>query len=396
MLNLTGIKYKFLLTLFFIGTFSLEAVSVRRLSEAVKDYNNERYRSSLSEVKDYLKENPADEIAYELKEIIEKKIAFGYLKRGYTYVAEGYKKEASEEFDAAAEYHSELTAEIEGKYLQILESYSEKEAANRMIYSMIKRPVPSDSEYYRVVGSVRSRVAEEEVASLRRDFDILKSHVNDLIDERRWGEAVKNIKGYLEENPESEVGVNFLTEVKRKAAEDYFEQALEKIQSGEDERGRELAGISRDYDERWYTNVLESKIKGVQTKIHMGDYGEAEEIINILKHLAPELDGLESYYVDYVSETPEGFLNNSVRKYEEREYSEAVSRFEFLKGLEPENRDAQLYYHLSSARAYIREQDLENIRLHLIKVLEISPGEKEALEIFERLQDVAEIVNNAY
>ena len=71
------------------------------------------------------------------------------------------------------------------------------------------------------------------------------------------------------------------------------------------------------------------------------------------------------------------------------------SGFDFLRIRQPNNMIAKIYYHLSSARKFITELKLEKVKEHLIKVLQIAPDEKEAIDVFDRLQDVLMVMGKS-
>ncbi len=119
---------------------------------------------------------------------------------------------------------------------------------------------------------------------------------------------------------------------------------------------------------------------------------KAKDQLKVLAHLDPEHPD-PPLYLRLFKIDEEGFFNDTVLLYDVGKYNEAAVRFDFFSLREPDNSDAKLYYHLASARRFILDIKLEEVKNHLIRALEISPDEREAVDIFSRLQDVLEVMS---
>ena len=369
----------------------VETLALEKLGEAVSAFSAGKYERALKRVESYLEEYPADALAAKFLNTVRSRLASRALKRGYTFISEGIESSGVEELMRASGFHSGYVSGIEERFTELLKDHDRRAAANLMLLEIIKNPTPADAEVNGIFAGVRGRLAGSMTEVERLDFESLTDRIEKLRKKGEWSGAVDMILDYMEANPGSADANLFLSEINRDAARDYYGRALEQVGKNRLRAGRELAQSSRSYDPEWYEKMIESEMEAVKLKIATGDLEEAKEHLEIIQGIEPGNPN-PALYLSLFDENRTGFLERSVEEYRNREYKAAAARFDFLRLREPDNRQAQLYYHLSSARAFIKERNLEKIREHLLMALKISPGEQEALDIFDRLQDVIEIL----
>ena len=367
------------------------AYALERLGEALELYRRERYRAAFERTRQYLRDYPRDALGAELSELFALQNAFTYLKRGYTLRSEGLDRMADKEFEKASEFHPEFTRETEEKFTELLEEHTVREASNRMLFSLLEDPRPPEAEIYRVSALIRERLADMQTDIERLDYEALEDRVSRFRQRERWSDAAEMIADFIKNNPGSAQAKVLLSEINREAAQHFYSRAVEELERNRRRDGRRYAETSRQHDYEWFEAQVEKELDEAKVKIALEEFDEAKEQLKILENLNPE-DPIPEMYLGFFDEDESDFFERSMEEYLRSGYREAASRFDFLRLMEPENLRAQLYYHLASARAYIQERNLDKIREHLMRALEISPGEREALEIFDRLQDVMEIM----
>ncbi len=367
------------------------AYAIKRLKKTLERYNNENYRSALSKTEDYLLDYPKDNLALDMKDMILTKQAVVSLKKAYTLKSEGDDNEPVKNFQKANELDSQYATRIEDRYEVMLKTMSPQAAADNIILYMLRSPVPTESVEYSIERRVRDRYATVLSETERITLEELKKEVNKLAEDEKFDEAVEMIMGFMNNNPGSSDAKVLLSKINRKAAQYFYRQAEDLIKDDEIEKGRKEALVSKRYDHKWYQQKIAQKMEEAKTSIAIGDDAGARTKLQMLSHLNPKERG-PSLYLSLFEEDRTGFIQRSIEIYKNREYEEAMVRFDFLRLKQPENEDAQLYYHLAAARQSIRRQDLNKVREHLISALKISPDEKKALAIYDRLQDVLEIM----
>ncbi|MEA3506826.1 MAG: hypothetical protein U9R36_04995 [Elusimicrobiota bacterium] len=367
------------------------AHALKRLRQAMERYNGENYSAALSKVKSYLTDYPRDEAALDMKEMISKKLAAGKLKKAYTLKGEGADNEASGILQEVLNLAPEYAQNIESRYKDKLENMNSKEAVDSIILYMLRNPAVEESREYEVSRHIRQKLASSLSDAERVTFEEIKRKVDILTEDKKFNRAVELVSDYLNNNPGSSEARMLLSEINRKAARYFYDEAVRLINRGKKEEGSRQAAMSKNYDAGWFANKVDESMDEAKMSLAVGDRSQAESKLRMLSHLIPS-DSRPSLYLSLFEEDRTGFLQRSVELYRNRQYEEAMVRFDFFRLNEPDNREAQLYYHMAAARKYIRQQDLEKVKEHLISVLKISPGEKEALEIYDRLQDVMEIM----
>ncbi|NLB35106.1 MAG: hypothetical protein GX817_04740 [Elusimicrobia bacterium] len=365
--------------------------AIDRLGDAVDFFSKDRYPRAKKILEDYLLENPWDELAIQFSDIITIRQSEFHLRRAYTLISEGAEANANNELNLAAIAHPGHFAKKEAEYTELLKKQPSRQAASYMIADMLNNPTPSETQVNEIVSSIRECVAGAMVAAGRMSIEVLNEVVGRFRKDKEWDQAIKIIVEYLSANSDSIEAEQLLSEISSTASEDYYNQAVNQINRKKLRLGRELAEISRKYNSEWFEDRIERDFETARTFMAMGELSDAKKQLEILKNLDPNKSVFE-LYLSFFKENPVGFFDRSLEKYRGQYYEESSARFDYLRVREPENNQAQLYYHLSLARNYIRDQDLEKIRVHLIHALEISPGEQEALDIFDRLQDVMEIM----
>ncbi|MBN2407181.1 MAG: hypothetical protein JXJ19_05740 [Elusimicrobia bacterium] len=370
---------------------SLSPDASMNLKQAVDLYMKNNYDAALKKAEAHIKFNSEDELGKEIKDMIEKTISYGYLKKGFTLMSEGLYKMADSELEKASEYSSDYSLAIEEEYSQYLKQYSKEKAANKILYDLLQQPKPDEIEMYEISRKLRERLADDEYMEKYKEFEKLKMKVTKLEKKSDWSEAVDAVSEYLAEIPDSIDAKLLLTQINRKAAQAFYEQALVLLEQAKVEEAREKAKLSRERDAQWYINSIDSEMEEAAMNIAMGEDEKAKNKLNIVKYLDPG-NQAAPIYLQLFDEDMDGFFERSLKLYEEGDYLEASVRFNFFRLRMPEDKLSKLYYHLAAARRYIKEVNLEKVREHLIKALEISPGEVEALDIFDRLQDVMEVM----
>ncbi|MDA3792426.1 MAG: hypothetical protein PF545_02055 [Elusimicrobia bacterium] len=365
--------------------------AVKRLKKAIESYNKEYFRSALSKTEDYLSDYPQDNLGLDMKDMIVKKLAAINLKKGYTLKAEGEENLSSENIQNAIDLHPGYSGQIEDRYEEMLKTRSREEAANNIILYMLRSPIPDESEEYELGRRIRKRYASTLSETERMSLEELKDEVNKLAEDKKFNKAVELIMGFINNNPSSSEAKLLLTEINRKAAQYFYTQAQKLIKSDKINKGRKEALLSKKYAPQWFQQKIEKSMEEAKMSIVVGDRAGAKSKLKMLSHLNPEDPG-PSLYLSLFEEEKTGFLQRSIELYKNKQYEEAMIRFDFLRLSDPENNEAQLYYHMSAARKYIRTQNLKKVKEHLIAVLKIAPDEKEALDIYDRLDDVMEIM----
>ncbi|MFW6172391.1 MAG: tetratricopeptide repeat protein [Elusimicrobiota bacterium] len=368
-----------------------ESFAYKKLKKVMEMYAKGSYVGALKDINYYVKNHPDDKLGAQISDLVRKTLAKRHLKKAFTLKSEGFKQKADKELEKAIEYHSFYTRKIEKKYAEYLENNSPEKAANKVLYYMLKNPVPSDLIIYQANRKVRKRMAEALPDDKVENIKWLKDRVKTLREKKRWDEAVELISAYLKNNPENTQIKVLLSEINREAARHFYNQAVEYFEKSKIKQGTENAQISKKYDKDWYEKKLDSKLEEAKMNVAIGQEEQAVNQLEILSELSNE-NKAPSYYLDLFKKRDEKLIKNGKELYSDGSYLKAMVNFDFLRLREPRNKEAQLYYHLSAARKYIKENNLEKIKHHLIKALEISPGEKDALEIFDRLMDIIEVV----
>jgi len=382
-------KAKIILLIVLLASADLYAV--KRLEESMELYSKGKYTGALKKVQSYLEDNPKDEVALKMRDIIGRKLAYLHFKKGYTLIAEGLKNKADEELAKATEYHPGYSKNIERRYASYLSEFSPEQAANKILYDLLKSPAPDESAVYEISMKVRRKAAGSVSEAEWLDFEELTARVNVLSDKKQWNQAVELITEYIVNNPGSADAKVLLSDINRRAAEYFYNQAVYYLEKKKIKEGKKNVEQSRRCDPEWFSEKVDNQFEKVKMQIAVGDEKSAKRQLELLTEMVPE-NPKPALYLRLFNEKIEGFLKRSIEIYRNRHYAEAAARFDFLRLKEPQNVQAQLYYHLSAARNFIKEREFEKVKEHIIKALRISPGEKEALSIFERLQDVMEIM----
>ena len=365
--------------------------SDERLRESMDLFIRNKYESALKKVENYLKDHPEDILALDMQDIFRKKLASIHLKKGYTFLSEGLEQMANKELSKAVDYHSVYAAGIEEQYSKYLATFSVRDASGRILADILNHLAPRDTEIYDISRRVRKRTAAALPVAVRMDLERLVVRVNKLKARKKWDKAVEAITEFMINNPGDIDAKLLLSEINRQAAEHFYNQAVFYLDKKKIKKGQESARQSKDYDSVWFEKKVESELQEVRMSITAGENEKARNHLTTIRHLDPENPELV-IYDSLLDEELVGFLEKSMEIYRNKFFKEAAVRFDFLRLREPHNTKAHLYYQLASARAYIVERNLDKVKEHIVKALEISPGEKEAIEIFDRLQDVMEIM----
>ncbi len=391
-----NLKSSFVIILIILLSAVEHSFALRRLREGMDFYMRDRYLSSQKKVNSYLADNPKDGLALDMLDMIDKTICSIYLKKAFSLISKELDSSAIGELEKASLCHSEYTNKIEKEFSLYLNEHPKEKAANRLIFKLLKSPEPSDQTIYEIGGRLRKRLADlnakvrTEPPGLKR----LRNKINKLKKKKRWNEMIELITEYLLNNPKDIDVKVMLTEINRLAAEDFYNQAVYYFEKAKIEYGKEKAELSKKYDSLWFDEKISSDIEEVKTYITMKKDEEAKASLKVLSHLDPE-NQETSLYLNLLEADETEFYDRSLELYETGKILEAAARFDLLRLREPGNDNAQLYYNLASARKFIKKLVLDKVKEHLIKALEISPDEKEAIEIFSRLQEILQILSKS-
>ncbi|MGM0441757.1 MAG: hypothetical protein ACQEQC_04990 [Elusimicrobiota bacterium] len=383
-------KTKFLVVLYLL-TFPARVLAVERLNEAMNLFLEEHYEKSLKKVKSYISDNPADELGQEMARILNERICQEKLKMGFTLIHAGRMNEANRNLDEALSYDSEYANKIEEKYIEYLEEYDREKASDEVLYYLLEHPRPPESQIHAVNREVRKKYIAETSDLEDVGFEELNNRITVLRKEQEWEDAMGLLRHYIEENPGHSRARKLLSEVEDMAARDYYSRAVTSLENEEYKKGRNFAQKSRNLNEEWYKTRVNSKLKEAQDLMATGQEQKARAEFEMLEYLAPD-NSVISSYLGILDENEEELFDKGMELYNNKIFDEATVRFDLLRLRQPDNNKAQMYYHLASARHSIRNRDIENVRKHLIRALRLEPNNQEAMEIFDRLQDVLEIM----
>ena len=196
-------KYFILLFLIIIYVFFKADIVLAeiRIKESLEFCSRKKFKNALKKIESYLKDNPEDVLALDMKDIISQAIAADHLKRAFTLISEGLPVKGVEDLDLAARYQSEYTSMIEKKYSKYLKKYRKEKAANMILYDILKSPRPTDNEIYEIGRRVRERSATSIHGARLKKLEELKIRVDELKRKKNWDEAIEYINRYLEEYP---------------------------------------------------------------------------------------------------------------------------------------------------------------------------------------------------
>ncbi len=397
-INLRKIKNKALKKLLFIVPLimlliSASAFAVNRMSNAARAHDQGRNERALNIINSYLEDYPRDILGLQMRDIIRQSLASLYLRRAYALISEGLPEKGAAELDRAASYHGELTGEIEREFSRLLQEYTDREAAGMVMRGLLINPRPDPSESNEVKRQIRERVLAEKGEEEIEDIETLKERVEVLREEGNWARSAELIAHFISSNPAiREEAEELEEEINMRAAEYHYEKAMEYARRGRGSRARAAVEEAKTYDERH----LDRSVKlGKETALDMiveGERVKAMEELNALALLRyEEID--PQIYINFLDKEDEtDLMETAMRHYSGGQFERAAVMFEVVRNIKPQEQQARLYYHLSMARIAIRRQRLEDIRDHLVKALEISPSDEEALSIFDRLQEVMDVM----
>ncbi|MFH1415541.1 MAG: hypothetical protein ABIH89_05595 [Elusimicrobiota bacterium] len=369
-----------------------EIPAIERLKAAMDLYHVRKYSTAQKKVNTYLEEFSRDELALDIKDVIEKSMCGIHLMKAFSLFSEKMDGMAAGELRKALEIHPGYTKRIEEKYSAYLKIHDKVKSANRMIYDLLNSPEPDEQTVYDVGRRLRRRIAAEMSAAMKVRLDELRGMIEKLKEKKKWDAAVELVMSYLVDNPESLDAKIILTEINRLAAEDFYMQAVDYLERAKVKQGVEMANKCKEYDAEYFSERLEKTVEDAKINIAMKKDDDAKKQLEVISHLDPENPD-PSIYMGLFEEPQDTFLEDTLELYKNRSFVEAAVRFDFIQLREPENSKARLYYHLANARKNIVRINLKKVKYHLIKALEISPDEKEAVDIFGRLQDVLEVMS---
>ncbi|MGM0567585.1 MAG: hypothetical protein ACQESB_00035 [Elusimicrobiota bacterium] len=369
--------------------------ALERMSDSVEAYEKGRYQRALTFIEKFLEDYPRDATAVGMRNIIRERLALMHLKKAYTLRAEGLDAKASEQIDKAYEYSAEFADAVEEKYSEYLNESTKSEAADMIIRQLISDPRPEASRVNEIKRQIRERLFEKLNEEEIEDITQLKKRVEELKAEKEWSLAVELISRFISDNPGMTEPKLMLSEINRLAAEDFYARAMEYALKRAESKARDMAREAEMYDQ----DILKEKsADGLKEALEYIKEEKEEEAIQKLNALAVfDVEGInpQAFLSLLEQQKSEDLIREGMDLYSKGEFENALAVFDLLKTYEPDNDEIRLYYYLSSARINIQKREFEEVRENLIKALEISPGEREAVEIFDRLQEVMEIMGTS-
>jgi tetratricopeptide (TPR) repeat protein len=358
-------------------------------------YMKGSYVASQKKVISYVESYPEDALAKDLMDMINKTISSIYIKKAFALLSENQDAPAAEELEKATSFHSDYTGLVEARFSSYMKEIDREEAANKMIFELLNRPEPSDKLVYDISRRVRERISSSISNMERHDLDKLIIRVDKYKAKKKWSAAVEIITDFLKDNPGNSEARLKLSEINRLAAQDFYIQAVRYYEMAKKKKSESLANQSSEYDREWFEKKVEAEIKEAKDYIADEKYVDAKKKLGMMKFFDPG-NAMPSLYSELMDHVDVDFFDNTMRLYREGSYMEATARFDLMLVRGDTSEETLLYYHLSSSRMYIRELKLDRVKRHLIEALKISPNNREAVRIFDRLQDVLEINSITY
>ncbi len=352
---------------------------------------DENYTESFKDIESYLQDNSDDNLTLKIRNMVNRKVAHEKLKKGFTLIYANRMSEANQNLDEASTYDREYSDRIEELYNRYLEDNSRSQAADEILYYLLDNPQPPESRIHELDREVRSRYAAEYADIQDLGFEEFKEKIDNLKDDGEWEEALDLIRFFISENPGHMGGEELFKQVKKEASRVFYSRALEYLENEEYENVRSAARKSRELDLSWYKDQVDDKLEEAKEYMTVGDERAAEELFEKLLYLAPD-NPMISLYLGILGEDTDELFEKGLELYNNEIFNEALVRFDLLHLRQPRNEQAQVYYHLSAARHSIREREIDSVRRHLIRALRLEPDNQEAMDIFDRLQDVLEIM----
>ncbi len=391
-INLKKIKI-LIIPVFILLLIPAKALSVSRMSNAARAHDQGRNERALNIINSYIEDYPRDTLGLQMRNIIRQSLASLHLKRAYTLISEGLQEKGAAELDRAASYHGEFTGEIEKEFSRLLQEHPVREAAGIIMRNLLSSPRPDPSEANEVKRQIRERILAERGEEEIKDIKILTERIEVLQEEKNWARSAELIARFISSNPEIREGAEALEEeVNIQAAQYHYERAMEYARGGRGSRARASVEEAKTYDERHLDRSIKLGKEAAVDMIISGDNVKAMEELKALAVLRYE-DIDPEIYIDFLEKEDEtNLIEKAMRNYRAEQFERAAVIFEVVQRVKPEEQQARLYYHISMARVNIRRQRLEDVRDHLIRALEISPSEEEVLMIFDRLQEVMDVM----
>lgn len=366
--------------------------AIERLKGGMDLYMKGRYQSAQKKIISYLKKNPEDSLAIDILEMISKAICSIHLKKAFSLFSEELDNMANKELEKAAKCHPEYTKLIEEKFSSYLKEDPKTQAANKVMLELLNNPELSENAVYEINRRLRKIMTGSLSKADRARLKKLKITVTKLKGRKKWDEALELVIKFMINNPDCIEIKLMLSEINRLASEDFYNQAVGYFEKAKSEQVKISARKSRNYDPEWFESKISSATAEAKINIAMKKDAEAKSQFNLLRQIDPENPG-HSVYLGLCDIEKEDIFENSIKMYNRKNFIAAIAGFEFLKLKEPGNKRARLYFHLAHARKFIKKMKLKKVKSHLIKALAISPDEKEAVDIFERLQDILAIMS---
>jgi tetratricopeptide (TPR) repeat protein len=393
LINLRRVK-KYIAAVIIIFITANNLFAVKRLIEGVDYYMKGKYLSAGKKVLSYIDDNPDDALAHEIEDMINITICSIHLKKAFALLSKEQNLLANNELKYAAKRQPEYTKSIEELYSQYLQSYPKEKAANRVILDLLNNPEPTQDTVYEISRKVREKLSNAISQKEYIKLEDLRFKIGNLKKKKKWNEAVDAIIKFMANNPGSIDVKVMLSEINRLAAMEFYEQAVYLLEKAKIKKGLAKATISKEYDGEWFEEKISLDMGKAKNYIAKKNDKKAKKQLKVINYLDPD-NPEPKKFLEYFNEDEMALFEISMELYMSKEYGEAKSGFDFLKLRQPNNMIAQIYFHLSSARKFITELKLEKVKEHLIKVLQIAPDEKEAIDVFDRLQDVLMVMGKS-
>jgi tetratricopeptide (TPR) repeat protein len=366
--------------------------AINRMLDSTELYMKHKYSSAKKKVYSYLEDNPKDALANDMLDMINKTMCSIHLKKAFALLSKEVDSLANKELKLAAKNHADYCKKIEAKYSRYLNELPKEQAANRVIAELLYDPEPSENDVYEITREIRKMLSRAVSKDQLVYLDQLIAKVDLFKEKKRWDEAVELITKFIINNPGNVEAKMLLSEINRLAAEDFYLQAMRYLEKAKLKKGQVKAASSKKYDEKWFEQKVDEVMEEAKSNISTKNDKEAKKLFTIAKHLDPENPDPQ-IYLDLFEKKKGEFFEESMQLYMQQKYYESTARLNFLTLRDPDDTTARLYYHLSSARKFIKEMKLEKVKEHLIKALQLSPDESEAIKIFDRLQDVMDLIS---
>jgi len=328
--------------------------------------------------------------APELVELSRSCLCRKYLMRAYAYLAENDGLSARERFIHAGNIDSDYTKCIAELYESKLSSYTASCAANR-VFTTLQADEKKDILYSR---QIRHRMWQREVlinSKLhKQELEHYFRAAQQAMDKDNLKRANVYLEKYLSINPLDEEAQALSVQVKQTLATRELENAWPLLAKGKSDAASKYVGRANRIAQGFVKEEANKYLKQAMESIANGKTEDAKEPTARASLLAPEdkdIERLDDFLAGRVDIFP-----YALDLFHNEKYKDAARWMSLYAHAKPDNARGQYYKEITSAYKNIQNGNYWTARQNLVEALKIDPSREDSIVLFERLEEVLEIL----